>query len=128
MTQPKAEPAEQAQDSEAQDITDALRNVLDNGVITKEDEAPGALSEAAQQTLDDIDGPLDDDQADEGPDPREATADRIIADINRAATVIDLQHVRSREKLTVEALPNEIAERIKVAYSAREAALKGSAA
>ena len=92
------------------------------------DEAPETLSEAAQQTLDEIDGPLGDDQADEGPDPREAQADRIIADINRAATVIDLQHVRSREKLTVEALPDEIADRIKAAYSAREAGLRGSAA
>lgn len=106
-------PIEQAQEADAE-------------AITIDDEAPGALSEAAQQALDDIDGPLDDDQADEGPDPREAEADRIIADINRAATVIDLQHVRSREKQTVEALPDEIADRIKAAYSAKEAALKGS--
>lgn len=114
-----SEPAEQAQDATVNEIVTVAAEVEEI-----EDEAPGALSEAAQQTLDDIDGPLDDDQADEGPDPREATADRIIADINRAATVIDLQHVRSREKLTIEALPDEIADRIKAAYSAREAALQ----
>jgi hypothetical protein len=76
----------------------------------------------------DIDGPLDDEQADdEGPDPREATADRIIADIEKCATVIDLQHLRTRERLTVEALPEEISDRVRGAWQAREAELKGGA-
>ena len=125
--------SEPVQDTDVEDIRDcqheadeARRDRLADDI--QDDEAPGALSEAAQRTLDDIDSPLNDDQADEGPDPREAEADRIIADINRAATVIDLQHVRSREKLTVEALPDEIADRIKAAYSAREAGLRGPAA
>lgn len=113
-------------DVEVEDIQDgqfeadeARRERLADDI--QDDELPGTLSKAAQQTLDEIDGPLDD----EGPDPREATADRIIADIAKCSTVIDLQHLRIREKLTVEALPDEAADRVKVAYAAKEADLTG---
>lgn len=109
----QAEPAQQVQDAEVEDIAE---------------EGPITEAEAAQQTLDDIDGPLDADQPEEqGPDPREATADRIIADIAKCATVIDLQQLRTREGLTVDALPDELGARVKEAYAAREAALKGEA-
>lgn len=123
-----AEPTERVQEADVEDIQDgqfeadeARRERLADDI--QDDELPGTLSEAAQQTLDEIDGPLDD----EGPDPRQATADRIIADIAKCSTVIDLQQLRSREKLNVEALPEEIGDQVKVAYSAREAELKGGA-
>lgn len=105
------EPVEQVQDAEVEDIAD---------------EGPGKLSDAAQQALDDIDGPLDADQAeDEGPDPREAKAEEIIAAVNKCQTVIDLQQLRTRERLTVEALPEELIARIIEAFNARQAALQG---
>lgn len=120
------EPAEQVQDAEIEEVA-AKNDPIDTYVeeVREADELRAELTAEAQQTLDDIDGPLDTDQADDGPDPRQATADRIIADINRAAKAIDLQQLRSREKLNVEALPEEISERVKIAYSAREAELKG---
>lgn len=114
--------AEQVQDAEIEEAVAEAEQAFT-------DEAPGTLSPEAQQALDDIDGLLDAEQAeDDGPDPREATADRIIADIAKCSTVIDLQHLRSRETLTVEALPDEISDRIKIAYKAREAELTGGAA
>ncbi len=121
---------EQAATVERSDIVDAeIEEAVAEAEQAFADEAPGTLSPEAQQALDDIDGPLDADQAeDDGPDPREATADRIIADIGKCSTVIDLQHLRSRETLTVEALPDEISDRIKIAYKAREADLTGGAA
>lgn len=114
-----SEPAEQVEEATVEQMDTVETEVEEIAKAEFE-----ALSEAAQQALDDIDGPLAD-QADDGPDPREATADRIIADIAKCSTVIDLQQLRSREKLNVEALPEEIAERVKVAYSAREADLTG---
>ena len=118
--------AEPVQDAEVEEVaaeSDPIDAYIEEG--READELRAELTAEAQQTLDDIDGPLDTDQADDGPDPRQATADRIIADIAKCATVIDLQQLRSREKLNVEALPEEISERVKIAYSAREAELKG---
>lgn len=118
---------EQVQDAEMQEITgdntgDTLPEASD-----EVREAEGVdVSEHAQQTLDDIDGPLDEDQAeDDGPDPRQATADRIIADIGKCATVIDLQQLRSREGQTVDALPEDLGASVKEAYAARETELTG---
>lgn len=122
--------ANEPQDGYAEIIDDAeIEEAVAEIEHTYEDELPGQLSAEAQQTLDEIDGPLDADQAeDDGPDPRWATADRIIADIGRCSTVIDLQQLRSREGQTVDALPDELGERVKTAYAARDAALKGGAA
>ena len=41
--------------------------------------------------------------------------------------MIDLQQLRTRERLTVEALPEEYAERVKETYAAKEASLTGKA-
>lgn len=82
----------------------------------------------AQQTLDDIDGPLDAEQAeDDGPDPREAIVDRIIREVDKCATVIDLQQLRSREAPHIDALPDEMAAKVKRAFKAMQAALQGMA-
>lgn len=122
------EPAEPVQDAEMQEITgdgtgEALPEASDE---MRESEGVG-VSEEAQQALDDIDGPLEEAEVDEGPDPRQATADRIIADIGKCATVIDLQQLRSREGQTVDALPDELGASVKDAYAAKEAALTGRA-
>lgn len=118
------EPAEPVQDAEVEDIAQEEKPLYDrmlDGVAERQ-------AEEAQQTLDDIDGPLDEaDAEDDGPDPRQATAERIIADIGKCATVIDLQQLRSREGQTVDALPEEMSSHVKAAYAAREAALKGGA-
>lgn len=127
LAKPKAKaevkPTEQVQDAEVEEIGEPkpLYDRMLDGVAERQ-------AAEAQQTVDDIDGPLDADQPEEqGPDPREATADRIIADIAKCATVIDLQQLRTREGLTVDALPDELGARVKEAYAAREAALKGEA-
>lgn len=107
-----------------QDATVEPEETVDAEVEEIAEAEAEALSAEAQQALDDIDGPLDTDQAeDDGPDPREAVAERIIADIGRCTTVIDLQQLRTRERATVEALPEEFAERVRDAYDARQAAL-----
>lgn len=94
----------------------------------QDDEMPGTLSEAAQQALDDIDGPLDDDQAeDDGPDPREAIADGIIAEIDKITTIIDLQHLRSRKATDIDALPDELSGKVKRAFKTMQDALQGRA-
>ena len=129
VEQPQIEhkPTEHAQGAEIAEVAaegDPIDAYIED--VREADELRTELSEAAQQTLDDIDGPLDDDQAeDDGPDPREAVAKRIIADINRCATVIDLQQLRTRERQNVAALPDDLIERIRDAYDAKEAALTG---
>lgn len=113
------EPAEQQWDAVVEEIVEEVKADL-----PRDDEQ--TFSQSAQQTLDDIDGPLDDDQAeDDGPDPREAVAERIVADINRCTTVIDLQQLRTRERQNVAALPDDLIERIRAAYDAKEANLSG---
>lgn len=103
--------------SEARDMVDAEVEEID-------DELPGTLSEAAQQTLDAIDGPLDTDQADDEPDPREAIADGIIVAVDKCATVIDLQQLRSRESTNIDALPEELAGKVKRAFKTMMDALQ----
>ncbi len=114
---------------EQDDIVDAeIEEAVAEIERTYADEMPGTLSEAAQQTLDDIDGPLDqaDDAAeeDEGPDPREAIAAGIIAEVDRCTTIIDLQQLRSRKATDIDALPDELAGRVKRAFKAMQDALQ----
>ena len=93
------------------------------------DDTTATVAEAAQQTLNDIDGPLDDDQPeDDGPDPRQAKADEIIAAVEKCATIIDLQQLRRNEDAHIIAMPDDAAARVKLAFKARDAALKGGAA
>lgn len=131
------EPADHLTDADVAEAIGAVDAEIEEAVAEVEqtyaDELPGTLSEAAQQTLDEIDGPLEQDEpepealdANEGPDPRQATADRIIADIGKCATVIDLQQLRSREGQTVDALPEEMSSHVKAAYAAREEVLAGN--
>jgi hypothetical protein len=129
MSEMETVAAEQVQDAEVTELTvDRIGETLPEASNEmREAEGAAGLSEHAQQTLEDIDGPLDDDdQADDGPDPRQATADRIIADIGKCATVIDLQQLRSREGQTVDALPEEMSSHVKAAYAAREEVLAGN--
>ncbi len=112
------EPAEQVQDAEADPIDAYVEEVREA------DELRAEITAEAQQTLDDIDGPLDDDQADEGPDPREAIADGIIAEVDRCTTIIDLQQLRSRKNTDIEALPDELAGKVKRAFKAMQDALQ----
>lgn len=119
--------AEQVQDAEMQEITgDGTGEALpEASEEMREAEGVASLSEAAQQTLDDIDGPLDTDQAeDEGPDPREAVAAEIIAKVDKCKTVIDLQQLRSREDTNIDALPDELAGKVKRAFRTMMDALK----
>jgi hypothetical protein len=102
-----------------------------------EDEAPGALSEAAQETLDAIDGPLDEpepdaDQADEidpfSPDaPWAAKVAEIKAAMDKAETVIDLQAVPQRFAADLEVMPQEVRDMLTRQASALKDALKRKA-
>jgi len=117
---------------EQDDIVDAeIEEAVAEVERTYADETPGTLSDAAQQTLDMIDGPLDqaDDagEEDDGPDPREAIADGIIAEVDRCTTIIDLQQLRSRKATDIDALPDELAGRVKRAFKAMQDALQGRA-
>lgn len=122
------EPAEQVEDAtvEPMETVDAeIEEAVAEVEQTYADETPGTLSPEAQQTLDEIDGPLDADQAeDEGSDPREAVAAELIAKVDRCVTIIDLRALHEREKQTIEALPDQLAARVTDAFNVMREALK----
>ncbi|MGL4198165.1 MAG: recombinase RecT [Allorhizobium sp.] len=119
----QADHTEQPRDM-VEDATVEQIDTVEAEIEDIDDEMPGALSEAAQRTLDEIDGALDVDQADDEPDPREAIAADIIAKVDKCATVIDLQQLRSREATNIDALPDEMAARVKLAFKAMHDALQ----
>lgn len=134
VEQPQIEhkPTEHAQGAEIAEVAaegDPIDAYIED--VREADELRTELSEAAQQTLDMIDGPLDqaDDagEEDDGPDPREAIADGIIAEVDRCTTIFDLQQLRSRKNDDIEALPDELAGRVKRAFKAMQDALQGRA-
>jgi hypothetical protein len=107
--------AEQVQDAEVEDVAEQQH----------EDKVPDQLSPEAQQALDDIDGPIDEpEQADEGPDPREAIAADLIAKVDKCTTIIDLRALHEREQQTIEALPEDLAARVTDAFNVMREALK----
>lgn len=119
---------------------------IEEGVEAGDQADAGELSPEAQQTLADLDGPLEQDEQtktrwermveasgqrmaedgseDEGPDPREAKAAEIIAKVDRCETIIDLRALHEREQKTIEALPEELAKRVTDAFNVMRAALK----
>lgn len=122
---------EQARIAHDEPVQDAeIKEAVAEVEQTYADEMPGALSEAAQQTLDAIDGPLDAEQdedateEDDGPDPREAKAAELIAAVDKCATIIDLRALHEREKATIEALPDDLAARVTDAFNVMREALK----
>lgn len=122
----QAEPTEQVQDAEVEEIAgdgsgEARPEASDQ---MREAEGVSGLSEAAQQTLDEIDGPLDDEQDDDGPDPREAKAAEILEALDKCANIVDLRAHWGRNEKTVIAMPEEIEQRIRAAFKDKEAALK----
>lgn len=116
---PEPEP-EAVQDAEIEEVTEPQH----------EDEAPGQLSPEAAQTLADIDGPLEPDQADQADDgvetekpAYEVKADEIITKIDRCTTIIDLRELRKTQDVHIEAMPEETAGRVKRAFAAMGKAL-----
>lgn len=118
------EPAEQVHDAEVEDIADEASAPIYDRML---DGVAERQADEAQQAIDDIDGPLDDDQADDGPDPREAKAAEIIAAVDKCGTVIDLKSHWARSEIDVIAMPEEMEARIRDAFKARELFLKGGA-
>jgi hypothetical protein len=105
--------AEQVQDAEIEEVIEQH----------PEDEAT-PLSPEAQQTLNDIDGPLDSIEAEDEIPAYEAKADEIIAKVDKCETIIDLRAHRERSDPHITAMPEETAARVKLAFKAMGEALK----
>jgi hypothetical protein len=131
--------AEQVQDAEVEDINDgqfeadeARRERLAADI--QDDEMPGTLSEAAQQTLDEIDGPLEQGEPEDeaidpfSPDaPWAAKVAEIKAAMDKAETVIDLQAVPTKFKADLEVMPQEVRDSLARQANALKEALKAKA-
>lgn len=86
------------------------------------------IAEAAQQTLDEIDGPLDEYQPEEGEQaepPFMGKVRDIRAAIDKCSTIIDLNNLAKAEQVHVEALPEEWGEVIKRDFASVRARLGG---
>lgn len=90
------------------------------------------IAEAAQQTLEEIDGPLEPEEDDAEPETTEEAEPpfmgkvrEIRAAIDKCATIIDLNNLAKAEQVHVEALPEEWADVIKRDFAAVRARLKG---
>jgi hypothetical protein len=83
------------------------------------------IAEAAQQTLDEIDGPLDQAEAEPEEPPFMGKVRDIRAAIDKCSTIIDLNNLAKAEQVHVEALPEEWAEVIKRDFAAVRARLGG---
>jgi len=131
--------AERVQDAEVEEITgdgtdEALPEASDE---MREAEGVAELSEAAQQTLDAIDRPLEQSDAatDEwdGEDPFSPLAPwaakvaEIKAAMDKAQTVIDLKAVPDRFATNLEAMPQEVSDYLKRQAEALRDALKRKA-
>jgi hypothetical protein len=81
------------------------------------------IAEAAQQTLDEIDGPLDQAEAEPEEPPFMGKVRDIRAAIDKCSTIIDLNNLAKAEQVHVEALPEEWAEVIKRDFAAVRARL-----
>lgn len=87
------------------------------------------LSEEAARTIADIDGPLEQDDAQgevdtDEPDPIEAKANEIIAAIDKCKNIIDLRAHRERSDAHIQAMPEELAVRVKLQFKTMAEALK----
>lgn len=91
--------------------------IVDAEPIDEVDQTPPEEAEVAQQTLKDIDGPLEEEKAPEGPesaeekegapDPREATYERIRSEIKSCTSLDELGALSEREKNNIAALTDE---------------------
>jgi hypothetical protein len=112
---------EDVQEAEVEDIAEQ-----------HDDEMPGTLSAAAQETLDAIDGPMDDEPAAEidpfSPDaPWAAKVAEIKAAMDKAETVIDLQAVPTKFKVDLEVMPQEVRDMLARQANGLKEALKARA-
>lgn len=133
---------EQVQNPQA-NHSDQMRDMVEDATVEQIDTVDAeveeiveaeaeVLSEAAQQTLDDIDGPLEPEHAEAEPETTEEAEPpfmgkvrEIRAAIDKCATIIDLNNLAKAEQVHVEALPEEWADVIKRDFAAVRARLKG---
>ena len=93
-------------------------------------EAAAETSEKAQETLNDIDGPLDAEEQAESEDQDDgepiyaAKRAEIIAAIDKCKTVVDLRALHEREALSIEAMPDDVAEGLKLQFNTMREALR----
>ena len=101
----------------SQMLAEQAGETVDAEPIDEVDQTPPEEAEVAQQTLKDIDGPLEEEKAPEGPesaeekegapDPREATYERIRSEIKGCTTLDELGALSEREKNNIAALTDE---------------------
>jgi hypothetical protein len=120
VTQEETISAEQVQEAEVEPVAEQ----------SHDDELPGALSEAAEQTLAEIDGPLEAGQAEAETEAAEddeppfmGKVREIRAAIDKCLTIIDLNNLAKEQQGHVEALPDDWAEAIKRDFAAVRARL-----
>lgn len=126
---------EQAATVEQSDIVDAeIEEAVAEVEQTYADEQPDTLSEAAQQTLDDIDGPLDhaeteaQQQPDEDDGPWAAKAKEIYNRIGKCETVIDLKGLRAECEPHIQAMPDDWQKAVKASFAKTLKLLEGGEA
>lgn len=124
VEQPQEQPAEHLTDA---DIEEAMAEE-----VAEQPAEEAALSEAAQQTLADIDGPLDEAGPEaaetEDTEPWVAKANDIYNRIGKCETVIDLKALRAECEPHIQAMPEDWQKAVKASFAKTLKLLEGGAA